>query len=180
MATAQTARTRATVCRECQTGSRREQRATERRGEAYRSVHPSQNPLKERILHGLLQPVEAKATPRQARFPYFETSEQGRRLSGIIGLFGSLEYAGQTFDDGYWRSVLLQLAGVAENQRKSQVTRVEGMLEQASGADGIGTPEARTTLAHRLVARLEYFARPTPSISWDEFRKRFSELKRAA
>ncbi len=137
-------------------------------------------PSKRRILHGLLQPVEAKATPRQARFPYFETSEQGRRLSGIIGLFGSLEYAGQTFDDGYWRSVLLQLAGVAENQRKSQVTRVEGMLEQASGADGIGTPEARTTLAHRLVARLEYFARPTPSISWDEFRQRFSELKRAA
>jgi len=136
-------------------------------------------PSKRRILHGLLQRADAKGTPRQVRFPYFETSEQGRRLSGIIGLFGSLEYAGQTFDDGYWRSILLQLAGVAANQRKSQVTRVEKMLEQASGGDGIGISEARATLANRLVVRLEDFARQTPSIAWDELRQRFSEPKRA-
>ncbi len=136
-------------------------------------------PSKRAILYGLLQPAHVGDPPAKARFSHFETSEQGRRLSGIIGLFGSLDYAGRTFDDAYWRSIFVQLSGVADNQTKSQVARVEEMLAQSADAEGIGTPETRVALARRIVGRLSYFARPTPSITWNEFQQRFSDIKRA-
>jgi hypothetical protein len=53
------------------------------------------------------------------------------------------------------------------------------MLAQAALATGIGTPEARGALARRMVARLSYFSRPTPSVTWSELQQRFSEIKRA-
>lgn len=136
-------------------------------------------PSKRTVLHALLQPphTDTPGAPAKARFSYFETSEQGRRLAGIIGLFGSLDHAGRTFDDAYWRSVFLQLAGVAPNQSKSQVTRVERLLEEVAQGPGLGTPEARKTLANRIVAQIAYFSSATPSMAAGEFRQRFYEMR---
>ncbi len=141
---------------------------------------PLRIPSKRDILYELLQPPHAEniQTPSpKTRFSHFETSEQGRRLAGIIGLFGTLNYAGRTFDDGYWRSVFLQLAGVAENQTRSQVARVDRMLEDAVGKAGFATADDRKTLAHRIAGQLAYFSSPTQSMTADEFRKRFYEVR---
>jgi hypothetical protein len=61
----------------------------------------------------------------------FATSSAGSSLSGLISLFGTLHSAADSFEDPYWRQILLDLAERPADRFDREVAKVEGLLELA-------------------------------------------------
>ncbi len=130
-------------------------------------------PRRATVAMRLIQPT-MKATQQRV----CTVSSQGEKLAGLIGLAGSLGAAGSLFEDAYARELLLGLAGSSEGHTRSQVIRVQNLLKKFDNeGDSLSDQGKSTELARRIVDKIAHFSEPTPSVSWEDCKRIFSEVK---
>lgn len=129
------------------------------------------------------QTVGGHTEPPRPVFQDLAASDAGRRLRGMLQVFGGYFNAVQTFEDPFWRNTLMYMAGErnAATLDRSQVIEQALQSYLASGALTIeaGSPEL-PALAHQLSRALVPTERRRSRLSPAELRRRFPQVRGAS
>ena len=135
-------------------------------------------PSKRELLWSLLEPLpprnEGGVVQPKFLFGEVRTSEQGRRFRGMVELFGGVDQAGRIFEDSFWRTVFLELAGKPADDLKR---RVETIVRELRGASKSVVPEDDHIVAERIAKRLHRVEPKLMTFSKKQVCDMFSRLR---
>ena len=143
-------------------------------------------PSKRLVLFHLLEPTTKTDAPElvalgigNSVFQDVRTSEQGRRLGGVISLFGSVYQAATIFRDEFWRDVLHSLAGKHRDDAQRQARTVEKVLRAAvqNRAGGTDLQEGEiTAIARNAAGALHSMVKPAPTMTLNTLKGLFGRI----
>lgn len=87
----------------------------------------------------------------QPAFRYSETSDKGRYLAGLLGMFGSLSDVEHTMNMRFWRRQFFTMAAPANDQRADVITFLRRRLNAKNGTFAIDDDEGWERLAERVI-----------------------------
>jgi hypothetical protein len=107
---------------------------------------------------------------RDARpaFRYFEPSDKGRYLAGLLGMFGSLSDVEQTMNMRFWRRQFYAMAAPANDQRDEVITFLQRRLSGRTGTLLIDDAEGWDRLADRVLQKATHLKVPRLRTRYDK------------
>ncbi|WP_296224650.1 hypothetical protein [Ralstonia sp. UBA689] len=113
-------------------------------------------------------------------FRYSDTSDKGRYLAGLLGMFGSLSDVEHTMDMRFWRRQFFSMAAPANDQRAEVITFLKRRLNAKSGTLLIDDAEGWERLAQRVVQSAARMKIPQLRVRYDKLLERWrKELNEA-
>ncbi|MEQ6351243.1 hypothetical protein [Ralstonia pseudosolanacearum] len=113
-------------------------------------------------------------------FRYSETSDKGRYLAGLLGMFGSLSDVEHTMDMRFWRRQFFSMAAPANDQHAEVITFLKRRLNARNGTLVVDDAEGWERLAERVVQRAASLKIPRLRVRYDKLLERWlKELNEA-
>jgi hypothetical protein len=113
-------------------------------------------------------------------FITFERSDKGAYLQGLLRLFGNLFHAGHYFEDLFWRTIFLEMAGRPDGERQKRTARALEVLRTTLMKDP--TPLDLTSpclpdIAEELGRRLSLRDPSARTVTRNKLETLFNQLK---
>lgn len=115
------------------------------------------------------------AEVRPGRLRDIAVSPEGKRLRGLIGLFGGVAETAQLFDDEFWRSILFEMAGGhSGNSPQDRVTTL--LTERLTAGTFPKIPANVPDLATALIREASRQGPAGKMLTWDDFKGRMNKF----
>lgn len=109
-----------------------------------------------------------------------KSSDKGRYLSGLLGMFGSLSDVEHVMDKRFWRGQFFSMAAPANDQRDEVITLLQRRLNARGGAFFIEDQEGWERLADQVVRHASRLKIPRLRTRYERLLERWiAELKEA-